>query len=448
MKHSFLLLLIIVLWRLFTSCSHDDNFPSKADSDSVNNVNVILIVGDDIGYEVLTCNGGQSYSTPNLDALAQNGMRFTECYSSPLCSPSRIMLLTGKYNFRNYYEWGVLNTNQVTIGNMLKNNGYKTYYAGKWQLNGGDASIRKFGFSNYLVWMPFAEKENSAGSRYKSPVLYTNGNYLPANTLSNKYGEDIFTDSIKSFILNNQQKKFFVYYAMVLAHEPFSPTPDNNDYAAWNGSKVSHSVPSYYSDMVKYMDKKIGELVNFLKQNQLEKNTVILYVGDNGTPSQIQSRFNGSIITGGKKTTTTYGTHVPLIIYWPGKVVPAVNNNLVCFPDFLPTLADITHSTISNQFYPVDGVSFYPQLLSDNSKARSSIFCSFLWDTIEDKKPVRWVQDTRYKLYDTLKNKYHAPGFYDMQNDIEELHPLSDDVLTQQQLAIKQNFRYVLDSLK
>jgi len=450
MKYSFLLLLIIVLWRLFTSCSHDDNdFPSKAGSDSVNNVNVILIVGDDIGYEVLTCDGGESYSTPNLDTLAQNGMRFTECYSAPLCSPSRIMLLTGKYNFRNYYLWGVLNQNQVTIGNLLKNNGYKTYYAGKWQLGGGDASIRKFGFNNYLVWLPFVEKETIAGSRYKSPKLYRNGSFMPANILKNKYSEDVFTDSIKAFILNNKQKNFFVYYAMTLAHQPFSPTPDNNDYAGWDASKVNHSIPAYFPDMINYMDKKIGELVRFLKQNQLDKNTVIIYVGDNGTPSEIQSKFNGSMITGGKQTTTTYGTHVPLIFYWPETIAPGtVNNNLVSFPDFLPTLAALTHSTISGEFNPVDGISFYNELFGANVNTRSSVFCSFIRDTIEDKRPARWVQDTRYKLYDTLKNKYHAPGFYDMQNDIEELHPLSDDVLTQQQLAIKQNFRYVLDSLK
>jgi len=444
-----LLPLILLLPGFFIGCSRAKDAPPQNDSIPANNINVILFVGDDIGYEIPTCNGGESYSTPNIDALAQNGMRFTQCYSSPLCSPSRVMLLTGKYNFRNYYEWGVLNRNQVTIGNLLKNNGYKTYYAGKWQLDGGDASIRKFGFDNYLVYLPFLTNGKDAVSRYKSPVLYANGNYLPAKKLKNKYGEDVFTDSVESFILNNKQKNFFVYYAMVLAHHPFSPTPDNVDYAGWDDSRVDHSDTKYFPDMVHYMDKKIGEIVNFLKQTKLDKNTVILYIGDNGSPIGIQSKFNGTIIKGEKSSTTTYGTHVPLIVYWPGKIMPGtVNNNLVSFPDFLPTLAELTHSTISNQFNPIDGLSFYHQLLGDNSGARSSIFCSYLHDTIQDKNPARWVQNTRYKLYDTLLNNYHTPGFYDMQKDIEETKSLSDAFLTPEQEAIKQNFRLVLDSLK
>ena len=86
--------------------------------------NIILIMGDDIGYEVPTCNGGQSYETPNIDWMAKNGMRFTQCHSSPFCAPSRWMLLTGKYNFRNFDHYGILGTDQRTIANMLHDNGY------------------------------------------------------------------------------------------------------------------------------------------------------------------------------------------------------------------------------------------------------------------------------------------------------------------------------------
>src|SRR6187401_906578 len=82
--------------------------------------NIILILADDVGYKSLTCNGGNLYSTPNIDKLAQKGMRFTQCHASPVCSPSRFLLLTGKYNFRNYTEWGVMNLHEKTIGNMMK----------------------------------------------------------------------------------------------------------------------------------------------------------------------------------------------------------------------------------------------------------------------------------------------------------------------------------------
>lgn len=448
------LLLLIILVRFCSGCSHpkmdDIAKPPNNDTIPANNINVILIVGDDVGYEIPTCDGGESYSTPHIDSMAQSGMRFTQCYAAPLCSPSRTMLLTGKYNFRNYYSWGILNKDQLTIGNLLKNSGYKTYYAGKWQLDGGDASIKKFGFNDYIVWLPFEiDTESNAGSRYKSPVLYANGNFIPSGVLKDKYAEDVYTDSIKSFIVKNAQKQFFVYYSMGLTHHPFCPTPGDKDYAGWNAQNVSHSDVKYFPEMVNYMDKKIGELIDFLKQNKLEKNTAIVFVGDNGSPIDVKSRFEGITITGEKKSTTTYGTHVPLIIYWPGKILPnSINNNLVCFPDFLPTLAALTHTSVPDAFKPFDGISFYNQLFGDNTGARNSVFCQFLYDTIHNEKPARWVQDTRYKLYDTIKNNYHLYGFYDMQNDIEEVNPLPDSLLSPEQQTIKQSFRQMLDSLK
>src|SRR5580765_4373913 len=114
--------------------------------------NIILILADDYGYEVPQFNGGQSYQTPNLNQMAQQGMRFTQCHSTALCSPSRFMLLTGKYNFRNYTAWGTMDTSQRTIANMLRDAGYATCIAGKWQLNGGESLIKNSGFDNYVVW--------------------------------------------------------------------------------------------------------------------------------------------------------------------------------------------------------------------------------------------------------------------------------------------------------
>ena len=182
--------------------------------------NIIFILGDDIGYKTLTVNGGNSYSTPHLDSMARNGMNFTQCHSSPLCSPSRFMLLTGKYNFRNYTEWGNMDTSQKTIGNMFKDAGYKTACFGKWQLNGGDFSIHQFGFDSYCVWD--AVDPNISGARYKSPKIYTNGRFVADSLINGKYGEDIFSDSVINFIEQNNSVPFFIYYPMVLAHEPFA----------------------------------------------------------------------------------------------------------------------------------------------------------------------------------------------------------------------------------
>lgn len=437
----------ITLILIISGCSRTDkNVSTPTGNDSVSsNINVILIVGDDIGYEIPTCDGGQSYSTPHLDSLAENGMRFTECYSSPLCSPSRISLLTGKYNFRNYYNWGVLNTNQLTLGNLFQNNGYKTYYAGKWQLDGGDASIRRFGFGNYVVWQPFNVSYAECGSRYKNPKLYANGNFISAAALKNKYGDDVFNDSIESFITQNRSNQFFVYYALTLAHYPYTPSPDNQDYASWP-ENIDKSSTKYFPDMIKYTDKKIGELVNFLQQQKLDKNTIILFVGDNGTPTEITSLYDGIDIKGGKGHTFTYGTHVPLIVYWPGKIAAGVvNNNLVSLPDFLPTLADVTHTSIPPSFNPVDGVSFARQLSGDYSAARQIEYNFYRYDTTFT--PVSWVQNTQYKLYETTINTYHQPGFYNLQNDIMETNPLPYTNLSVQLKLMEQSFQHDMDSI-
>lgn len=127
-------------------------------SQAVTRPNIVLILGDDIGYEIPTVNGGQSYATPNIDLMARAGMRFTQCYASPLCSPSRFMFLTGKYNFRNYTTWGIMDQSQRTFANMLSDAGYDTYVAGKWQVDGDDQSVRTFGFNqSYTIFEQFED---------------------------------------------------------------------------------------------------------------------------------------------------------------------------------------------------------------------------------------------------------------------------------------------------
>src|SRR5262245_53226918 len=108
--------------------------------------NIVLILADDLGYETLGCNGGQSYKTPNLDALAAAGMRFDRCYVQPLCTPTRVGLMTGMSNARNYIEFGTMDPNATTFGNLLKKAGYATAIAGKWQLGRNKDLPQKFGF--------------------------------------------------------------------------------------------------------------------------------------------------------------------------------------------------------------------------------------------------------------------------------------------------------------
>lgn len=372
--------------------------------------NILFIVGDDIGYEILTCNGGQSYSTPNIDKIARNGIRFTQAHASPLCTPSRVTLLTGKYNFRNYEAWGYLRPNQKTIGNMFANNGYATAYAGKWQLDGGAESAAAFGWQKYSLWLPFLFiDERLEGSRYKSPKVFQDGAYLPDTATKDKYSDDIFTSYIMHFMdsVSKTGQPFFVYYSMILGHQPFSPTPDDPEFATWNFEGFQAD-GRFYPSMIRYMDKKIGELLMFLNNKRLLKNTVIIFAGDNGSPSNVRSLYNGFEVQGGKKTTYETGTNIPLLVAGLNRFVKNKKSNVLTdFTDILPSLADIAGIPRPQDFGILDGVSFYPVLINgDSSALRTTIYNTFAIQPIKYNAPWnRWVQNDRYKLYDTNKTR-------------------------------------------
>ena len=421
------------------SKSSNGNNPGVQDKDRPN---IIFIVADDIGYEIPTFNGGRSYSTPNLDKLAQDGMRFTQCRSSPLCSPSRFMILTGKYNFRNYTTWGYMDQSQRTIGNMLKDAGYTTCYAGKWQLDGGDQSIRTFGFDNYSVWLPYKVcPEVSNGPRYKGPRIYQSGSFFPDSIMKEKYSEDINLSYLMKFIDSNKTKPFFAYYSMMLCHAAFCPTPDDPEYKTWPLDAYK-SDPKFFPSMVKYMDKKIGELIDKLNSLGIEDNTIILFIGDNGTQTEITSLFNTDSIRGAKGATIEYGIHVPLVCKWPNKIVGGTtNNDLIDFTDILPTLADIAKIPVPGNYGILDGRSFYPQLTGETGNRRSSIFTSYDQRAcVGDHRRWRYSQDGNYKLYNTGE-------FYRFSDDLFEQKPLPDSTLTGAQKRVKQDLQNLIDRM-
>ena len=187
--------------------------------------NVILIMADDIGFECLSINGSTSYKTPVLDSLALNGVNFTKAISQPLCTPSRVKIMTGKYNFRNYDYFTYLNPKEKTFGNLFKENGYKTAVVGKWQLNGikhqlegHDDNTRPyhFGFDEYSLWQLTKVKE--FGERFANPLIEQNGKVLPRD--ENAYGPDVVSDYAVDFIKRNKDQRFLLYIAHEAPHYP------------------------------------------------------------------------------------------------------------------------------------------------------------------------------------------------------------------------------------
>ncbi len=354
--------------------------------------NIVLIMADDMGHEVLGSYGGTSYHTPNLDKLAASGMRFTHCYSAPKCAPSRVKLMTGRYAFRTTREWGYIPPEEITFGHMLDSAGYAVALAGKWQmalLKEEPDHIRKMGFGESSV---FGWHE---GPRYHAPYIYQNGKILEG--VKDQYGPDIFCDFLIEFIRRNQDQTFFAYYPMALAHE-ISNDLETPPPTAPNGRYQS------YGELVEYADVLVGRLVQALDEMGLRENTLIIFTGDNGTPRSfitefkdgeyleepVFSQIGDSVIAGGKNLLTDAGTHVPLIASWPGVIQEESKNDwLVDFSDFLPTLAEISGAKIPD--VTMDGKSFAAAILGEQGSSREWVY--------QEHEGKAWVRNRRWKLY-------------------------------------------------
>jgi arylsulfatase A len=316
--------------------------------------NVVLVMADDLGAECLSCYGCLDDKTPNLDALAASGARFTNAFSQPLCTLTRVQAMTGKYNFRSYVEFGYLSPDQTTFGDLFRVAGYRTCVAGKWQLTGQGRQYPEktdpadWGFDEYSLWQlnnraPFGDR----GSRYWQPYVEQNGEVVEAGP--DDYGPDVTTDFLLDFVARNKDRPF-AYHPLILTHGPFEPTPKS----ARRGGKG----PRNFKDMVEYMDLTVGRIVARLDELGLADRTVLIFTGDNGTGREITTRTASGVVHGGKGTTTDAGMRVPLIVRWPGKVAPGiVTDRLVDFTDFVPLLLAAT-GTAAPEGFKTDGVPF------------------------------------------------------------------------------------------
>jgi len=401
--------------------------------------NIVLILADDLGYECLGANGGKSYRTPRLDALAAGGMRFEHCYSQPLCTPSRVQLMTGRYNQRNYIRFGLLDPQDTTFGQVFRRAGYATCIAGKWQLGGGLDAPHKAGFDEYCLWQLTLRGKNLA-SRYPNPTLEQNGKIL--NDLGGKYGPDVVCDFVADFIARHKDKPFFVYYPMILPHYPHEPTPDSAD---WDpkapGLDVEHKQGPvrYFADMVAYMDKLVGRVEDALEKNGLRDNTLILFTGDNGTHRGIASEVRNGSVIGGKGSMTDAGTHVPLVANWPGTVPSGkVSDDLVDFSDFVPTLCDVCGIEKPTDL-SLDGRSFAPQLRGQPGRPREWVYCWYEREGRRDRAR-QFVRTKRCKLYGDGR-------FYDVAADPLEQQPLQAGKLDEEASRTRSQLQAVLDRM-
>jgi arylsulfatase A len=388
--------------------------------------NVILILLDDAGVETVGAYGGD-YRTPRIDALARDGVRFENAHATPLCTPSRVRLLTGRYSFRNYKAFGQLDPAEPTIARLLRQSGYRTAAAGKWQLAGSPldrvpgSTPSQAGFDEWRLWNTEPD-EVAAGCRYWTPTLDTNGR---RQTFPGHFGPDLVNDFALDFIERHRDRPFFLYYAMILPHDPFVATPVHRE---------TGSSERYFAAMIEYLDYLTGTVLDRLETLGIADRTLVVLVADNGTHPLIVSRRHGVPIRGGKGTTLDTGTHVPLIMRWPARLQRGVvDAQMVDLTDLFATI--VTAGGRAGDAARSDGRDLLPSLVTGASPGRQAVFMDFDadWWPLH---PVRYAFTERWKLYDDGR-------FFDVVTDPAEQEPLDRAV----ERATRERLQRTLDSI-
>ncbi|MBM4030137.1 MAG: hypothetical protein FJ280_32785, partial [Planctomycetes bacterium] len=326
---------------------------AKADSAASGKPNIIFVLGDDMGIDVgIGCYSDRKGLTPNLDALAAGGVRFERCFATPICGPTRCLLMTGRYPFRTG-GWnhggpavpGVLAQNEYPLARILSEAGYDTCCVGKWRQMG--QTPREWGFDEYVM-------SPTATGYYWAKKYTKNGKEITED--KDVFFPDVCQDYALEFIRRHGAdgsaagKPFFLYYPTHLMHNKLAPTPtpDGKPGVKSNAGEVR-------TENLIYLDKQIGALATELDRLNLRENTLIIFAGDNGTDMG-GSTINKRRISGGKHTMLEGGSLVPCIVNWKG-ATPAgsVVKDLVDFSDLLPTFAELAGAKLPDKV-PHDGL--------------------------------------------------------------------------------------------
>ena len=333
--------------------------------------NIIFILADDLGYGDLSCYGSKAIKTPNIDRLAATGTRFSQCYAgSGISSPSRCSLMTGKNTgntrirdnmctaggmtglkiFPNGDSTIVrrisIQPQDTTIATVLRTAGYRTCLVNKWHLDGYDSKSSPIyrGFDEFHGWLVSTVDSNSP---YYYPYNRFNGDkliHIKANEHDRhvRHNTDISVDDAIDFIKRNKNYPFFLYLAFDAPHEPYII-----DNTSWYDNQTWSMNEKRYASLVTHMDAAIGRLLQYLERKGLRENTLIIFTSDNGAAVQAPLRlFNCNAGFRGRKAQLYEGgIRVPFIVNQPGKVPVQSLDNIIYFPDMMPTLAALTGST-------------------------------------------------------------------------------------------------------
>jgi arylsulfatase A-like enzyme len=327
--------------------------------------NVVVILADDLGYGDLSCYGAPDLRTPNIDALARDGMRFTRFYAnSPVCSPTRAALLTGcnpdmvgvpgviRTNPEN--SWGYLSPSAVLLPQLLKTRGHHSGLVGKWHLGLASPNTpTERGFDSFQGFLGDMMDDYFTHRRHGN-------NYMRRDRAEidpKGHATDLFSDWAVDYLRERRDQPFFLYLAYNAPHVPVQPPPE------WL-SRVTASDPNIRPErarivaLIEHMDDGIGRVIRALKENRQYENTLLVFTSDNGG----ELRAGGTVgsLRGNKQNVYEGGIRVPAIFVWPGRIQPGSTTDLVAqSSDLLPSICE----AVGSRHGAVDGASILPTLL-------------------------------------------------------------------------------------
>jgi arylsulfatase A-like enzyme len=392
--------------------------------------NIIFILADDLGYGELGCYGQKQIKTPNLDRLALQGMRFTQCYAgSTVCAPSRAVLMTGRHTGHVSIRGNAavpLATNETTVAEMLRAGGYQTGLIGKWGLGltNTPSTPDRRGFDEWLGFLSqhhaheyypdHVWRSSSAGAqRLDQYELLEN-----QNGAKGRYVHDLFTQAATNFIRVSKYKPFFLYLAYTIPHannemkERGMEVPSDEPYSKENWPQPEKNKAA----MITRLDRDIGAILAELQRHRIDSNTLVFFSSDNGPHQEggVKPGFlhSSGPLRGLKRDLYEGGIRVPMIARWPGRIPPhSVSDQVWAFWDFLPTVADVASLKPPAD---IDGISMLPTLLG---KTQTNQHDFLYWEFHEkgSKQAVRMGDWKASRL---------APGtpleLYDLRSDLGE----------------------------
>lgn len=330
--------------------------------------NILMIVGDDMGYADVGFQGCTDIPTPNLDALAASGVKFTNGYvTGPYCSPTRAGLMAGRYQTRFGHEFNPgggdqgLPLGEKTIADRMKAAGYTTGIVGKWHL-GAMPEMRpmKRGFDSFFGFL-------GGMSSYKDATAYKRGD---ESVKEIGYSTDTFGQEAAAFIGQNKGKPWFLYLSFNAVHTPMQATDDRLE----KFKAIQDTQRRTYAAMMSAMDDAVGVVLKKLKDEQLDTNTLVTFISDNGGPVMKGVTINGSVnapLRGSKRTTLEGGIRVPFVMSWPGTIKPGVYEHPVIQLDLTATAAILAGASTEK----FEGVDLLPFISGEKKELPHNMLC-------------------------------------------------------------------------